>query len=78
MQNKVEKIIEAMNQLSNNKRRMKKATVKLKLGGKDRTVFVTGKIKDTRKSFNREEYLITKGKIDDFWVRNESIVFKDK
>lgn len=56
---------------------MKKATVKASLNG-GRVVFVTGKIKDTRKLFGRNEYLITKGQIDDFWVSDKGIVMFDK
>ena len=56
---------------------MKKATVKVTLNG-GKVLFVTGKVKDTRKIFGRDEYLIHKGTIDDFWVSSNGIVMFDK
>lgn len=56
---------------------MKKVTVAMKLNG-DRTLFIKGRIKDTRTVFGRKEYLITKAKTDDFYVSEKSIVYKDE
>ena len=56
---------------------MKKATAKITLNG-GKIMFVTGKIKETRKIFGRDEFLISKGTIDDFWVSSDKIVLFDK
>lgn len=56
---------------------MKKATAKIKLNG-GKILFVHGKVQDTRNIFGRKEYLITRGKIDDFWVSDGNIIKIDK
>ena len=56
---------------------MKNATAKITLNG-GKILFVHGKVQDTRNIFDRTEYLITRGKIDDFWVSEKNIIKIDK
>jgi len=55
---------------------MKKATVKIHRQ-KDRFITILGKIKDTRTVYGRKEVLITKGKIEDFWITERNILMQD-
>lgn len=55
---------------------MKNATVKINKH-KDKFITVFGKIKDERTVYGRKEYLITKAKMEDFWVTQSSIILMD-
>jgi len=59
------------------KDKMKKITAKIVQGG-NRFVTVFGKIKETRSSYGRKEYLVTGAKADDFWVSESNVIMKDE
>ena len=43
--------------------------VKTKVRNYGKTLKVEGTIKDIRSSYGKMEYLVTNGKIEDFWIR---------